>query len=331
MTSPTALCSILAPAISEFISLKQALGRRFVNESYVLAGLDRYVAKYAPASPMLTPELFASWSLTLAHLSPTTRRNRMRIVRNLCLYIRRTEPACFVPDPATFPAPRPARPPHIFSEDEIAQLFRTASELPPRSTSPLRSQSYRLAVVLLYTAGLRRGELVRLVLSDYDPIERTLLIRASKFHKSRLVALSADAAREMETFFTARRRLPHDAHSPLLVRSCHGLCARSGGGFGQSMRRLFRSAGIRTASGRLPRVHDLRHTHAVHALLRWYRAGVDVQAKLPALATSMGHVSIVSTAYYLSLLGPVAQAASDRFADHCTAILAQPPVTGGAR
>ena len=56
-----------------------------------------------------------------------------------------------------------------------------------------------------------------------------------------------------------------------------------------------------TAAGRLPRVHDFRHTFAVHALLRWYREGEDVQAKLPLLSTYMGHVSIVSTAYYLPL------------------------------
>jgi integrase len=87
------------------------------------------------------------------------------------------------------------------------------------------------------------------------------------------------------------------------------------------MRALFRAADVRTAQGRIPRVHDLRHTYAVHALLRWYRAGVDVQAKLPALATAMGHVSIASTAYYLGFLEPVAQAASARFAQHCWAVL----------
>jgi integrase/recombinase XerD len=68
---------------------------------------------------------------------------------------------------------------------------------------------------------------------------------------------------------------------------------------------------------------DHRHTHAVHALLRWYSAGVDVQARLPALSASMGHVSIVSTAYYLSLLEPVARAASDLFEAHSAAILGQ--------
>jgi integrase len=97
------------------------------------------------------------------------------------------------------------------------------------------------------------------------------------------------------------------------------------------MRRLFRRAGVKGADGRPPHLHDIRHTYAVHTLLRWYRAGVDVQAKLPALATAMGHVSVASTAYYLALLDPVAQAASARFESHCAGFLTGLAFTGGAR
>ncbi len=326
-----AFSSPLGPTIVDYLSLKRSLGRKFVGEGYVLAHLDRFLAIQKPPCTALTPKAFASWCLTLAHLSPTTRRSRLRIVRNLCLYRRRTEPTCFVPDPATFPARQPPRPPHIFSEEEIVLLLHATAKLCPRSTLPLHAETYRLAIVLLYTAGLRRGELVRLTLSDYDPIERTLLIRASKFHKSRLVALSSDAVHEMEVYLVARRRLAHHADSPLLVCSWRGLRARSGAGLGGGLSRLFRSAGIRTATGRTPRVHDLRHTHAVHALLRWYRAGADVQTKLPALATSMGHVSVVSTSYYLTLLDPIAQAASERFAVHAAPLLDRVPMPGGDR
>ena len=331
MTSPITFSSRLGPTITDYLTLKRSLGRKFSVEGHVLAHLDRFLASHDPRCSALTANAFASWCLTLADVSPTTRRNRMRIVRNLCLFIRRTEPASFVPDLATFPTPQPPRPPHIFSEEEIVCLLRTAAELQPRSTSPLHAESYRLAIVLLYTAGLRRGELARLTLSDYDPIERTLLIRASKFHKSRLVALSSDAAHEMEVYLVARRRLPHRADGPLLVCSYRGLRARSGAGLGAGLRRLFRTAGVHTGAGRTPRVHDLRHTHAVHALLRWYKAGADVQTKLPALAASMGHVSIVSTAYYLALLDPVAQAASERFAFHAAPLLDRLPVAGGNR
>ncbi len=326
MRTSRSFTSLLAPAIRSYISLKQALGRRFATETDILAHLDRFLVAQAGAHD-LTPETFGSWCLTLAHLAPTVRRNWMRVVRNLCLYRRRTDPGCFVPDPSGFPAPHAPARPYILSEEGVLRLLRSTADLRPRSTAPLYGEGLRLSVVLLYTAGLRRGELARLVLSDYDHSEGTLLIRASKFHKSRLVALSRDAVREIEMYLQARRRLPHDADSPLLIARSKGLRGRSGPGLGHSLRLLFRRAGVCTASGGPPRVHDLRHTHAVHVLLGWYRAGVDVQAKLPALAASMGHVSIASTAYYLAFLEPVAQAASERFARHCSHLL--PPITPG--
>jgi integrase len=79
---------------------------------------------------------------------------------------------------------------------------------------------------------------------------------------------------------------------------------------------VIRAAGIRNAIGPAPRVHDLRFTFAVHALLRWYRTGADVQARLPALSTYLGHVSVVSTEYYLVFLQATAEAASERFHAH---------------
>lgn len=315
-----ALRSPLGPQITAYLTLKRALGRQFAAEANVLAHLDRFLVRRR--IPELGPDAFTAWSMTLDHLTTTVRRNQMRIVRNFCLYLRRSDCDQFVPDPAGFPAHHAPIRPHIFSEAQIAKLLRVAAGLPSGSTSLLRAAVLRIAIVLLYTAGLRRGELVRLVISDYDASEQTLLIRRSKFHKSRMVALSRSTAAEMERYLRTRRRLPHDVDAPLLVTNHGGLKAYSGGGIGFALRHLFRMADIRTSTGRVPRTHDLRHTYAVHALLRWYRAGIDVQAKLPALAIAMGHVSITSTAYYLAFLEPLAAAASARFARHCRQIFA---------
>jgi integrase/recombinase XerD len=82
---------------------------------------------------------------------------------------------------------------------------------------------------------------------------------------------------------------------------------------------------------RLFRLRNRRHTFAVQALLRWYRAGADVNAKLPLLATYMGHVSIVSTEYYLKFVEPLGRLASERFGRHCGALVTAPLAGGGAR
>jgi integrase/recombinase XerD len=98
-------------------------------------------------------------------------------------------------------------------------------------------------------------------------------------------------------------------------------CPYTSAGFWQIVHSLFEIADIRTTSGKLPRVHDLRHTFAVHALLRWYRDGVNVQAKLPILSTYMGHASVLNTQYYLRFIDDVASLASKRFEKHYSTIM----------
>lgn len=315
------LRSVLRNTITRYIDLKRALGREYAGERRILAHLDRFLAN---GNADLTPKTFARWCGTQEHMSSGVRRNRMRVVRNLCLYRRRTDPCCFVPDVVLFPPLHQPVRPHIFSEDEIARLLRAADTLQPASNSPLRREVFRLAIVLLYTAGLRRGELLRLTVGDYDPLESLLHIRASKFHKSRLVPLSPDATKEIDVYLKRRSglRLSRSKDAPLLCNLARrGDRSYSGGGLAQGLRSLLQTTKIRTASGRLPRVHDFRHAFAVRALLRWYRSGMDVQAKLPFLAAYMGHVSIVSTEYYLPFVEDLATSASERFARHCGALV----------
>src|SRR5262249_20204099 len=159
----------------------------------------------------------------------------------------------------------------------------------------------------------------RLTLGDYNAREHTLLIRGSKFHKSRLLPLSITGTREISRHLAARhtRGIALLPESPLLWHHTRCGTAYTGTGLSHAIRRLLRTTQIRTATGRVPRVHDFRHTLAVQALLRWYRTGADVQAKLPLLATYMGHVSIASTEYYLKFVEPLSASASERFADHC--------------
>jgi integrase len=170
----------------------------------------------------------------------------------------------------------------------------------------------------LYTAGLRRGELLKLTLSDIDLKAGVLRVRESKFYKSRWVPLSVDARRELRRYLRYRLipSLGAAPSAPLLCNLSPGPRARgyTGTGLRRGIIGLLVRAGIHDAQGRIPRVHDFRHTFAVHALLRWYRQGVDVQSELPKLALYMGHVSIVSTAYYLHWIPEIQELVSNRFA-----------------
>ena len=317
MKPTSSFASTLASTITRYLELNFALGKRYKHEITTLKSLDRFLSQFPRASQDLTVETFHAWCQSQAGLTPRVRRYRMLMIRRFCRYRRRTMPDCFVPDPSLFPMPGQTVIPYIFSESVVARLMRAAQSLQRRPYSPLRPEVVRLAIVLLYTTGMRIGELLRLVVGDFDSREGTLLVRASKFHKSRILPLPQGVIHELEHYLQVRRRhnLATLPDTPFIWNRRHGERAYTAWGLQCSLWTLLDACNIRTRSGRRPRVHDFRHSCAVNALIRWYRAGVDVRTKLPFLAAYLGHVSIISTYRYLHFVEPLRALASSRFSD----------------
>ncbi|MCY1210871.1 Tyrosine recombinase XerD [compost metagenome] len=304
----------LDPVISRYLAHRRALGRQYDNQERTLHSLTEFLVQAGESD--LSSRLFELWCTTFDSLNSNVRRSRQVAVRNFCLYRQRTEPRCFVPDINRFARRQPHAAPIILTPTQVAQLLELASTREATARSPLRPYVLRLALVLLYTAGLRRNELLRLTLADVDAQAGVLHVRESKFHRSRWVPLSCGARRELRRYLVRRLATPLDTSpsSPLLCNLSHGLRGYTGSGLREGITGLLQGAGIRDADGRIPRIQDFRHSFAIEALLRWYRQGADVQSNLPKLALYMGHVSIVSTAYYLRWTPELQELASNRFA-----------------
>jgi integrase/recombinase XerD len=154
MTSSGHLESSISPLITRYVAVKRMLGRRADEIEYILRRVDRFLV--AGHMQDLSRDTFIPWAHSLRQLRPSTQRTRLRVVYHFCLFRRRDEPGCFVPDPMQFPR-TPARPfPHIFTEGEIAHVLTAAGSLRTHPGSPLHRDVARLAVVVLYTTGLRR-------------------------------------------------------------------------------------------------------------------------------------------------------------------------------
>jgi len=145
--STTKAGSVFNEAADRYLRRQRSLGRAYVHEEHVIGALGLFLERHRCAD--LNQAIFEAWCASQAHLSANTRRNRQRIVRNFCLYRRRTEPTCFVPDINRLPRRRPYAPPVIFGTAEVARMLAVADRLAPTSTSPLRPAVMRLAVVLL--------------------------------------------------------------------------------------------------------------------------------------------------------------------------------------
>jgi integrase/recombinase XerD len=163
----------------------------------------------------------------------------------------------------------------------------------------LRSATYQTLIGLLAATGLRVGEALRLQRDQVDWSEGVLTVHATKFGKSREVPLSPGTMQALAGYARTRdQQLPRPGTTAFFVSTAGTPVAYSH--FGAAFRRIITASGVGAGSPVRPRVHDMRHSFAVHTLAGWYRAGEDAGALLPRLSTYLGHRGPVYTYWYLS-------------------------------
>lgn len=317
----TAFRSALGEDMVLYLKLKRAVGFKAKSIEKILCVLDRFLVCRFPDARDLSLPILEAWLANPLDLKAATRELRLTTIRQFCLYRQRTRPDVYVPDKQNawkiWPRRLPYKP-YIFTTDEVKRLLRAALDLQPYRDNSHRPQTFFNLLLLLYATGLRISEAHALRVGDVNWSEGTLLIRESKFFKTRLVPVRQDLLESLRGYLTLRG-LPTGPSSlgmPFFQRECGHHYAL------ESLRtvgiRLLRSAGLKPAAGRIgPRLHDLRHTFAVRCIERWYADGRDVQNLLPRLATYMGHANIQSTQYYLTITDAILRHASDRFEQSC--------------
>lgn len=219
------------------------------------------------------------------------------------------------PLPQLKPKLPPQQTPYVYSPDELQRLLDATATV-DSPFSRLQATTYRVLLLTLYGAGLRISEAIALTVADIDLADRVLTVRRTKFYKTRLVPIGVQLAAALTAYYEQRSRLAMPEGQDAAF-----LCSRSGHRLTYQhvitlFQRVRSAAGIACPPGepRPPRLHDLRHTAAVHRVLAWYRSGKDVQQLLPHLATYLGHASIASTQRYLQMTPELLQQASGRFA-----------------
>lgn len=281
--------------LADYLQLRRSLGHELAEARWLLPGFVAHLN--AHGSSTVTIEAALDW----AQQSPTGQGTsvgprRMTAARGFARYLAGIDPATEVPPLGLMPHRQRWRPPFIYSPPDIEAVISQARCL---IVSPLRAATYETLIGLLAVSGLRIGEAIKLDLSDIDWAEGVLLIRESKFGKSRLVPLHSSAMEALATHAALRDELQPRPKEPSffvsLTRKRLSYAVVS-----QTFRRLIVAAGVGIGSPSPPRLHDLRHTFAVRTLLEWYRSGQDIQSKLPALSTYLGHREPASTYWYLS-------------------------------
>ena len=307
------LQSPLAVDIQNFINLRRLSGTDYQSQAQLLGYFDRFLVEQQMSEPRISREITERYLESLSHLAPRTRYNRFCVLRQLCEYLARTDPEGYVPEPLKVIPSQGAHQPYIYQNSELLALLAAASKLPPENS--LRPYTYRTLLGVLYSTGIRIGEALALNLEHFHSEEQLLYIAEGKFRKARWVPLSASTCRVLEQYVRKRLQMrPRSLDSPLLLNQRSRRLQRCT--VNQSFRHLLRHCGIHHSKHTGPRIHDLRHTFAVHRLLAWYRDGQDVNARLPWLATYMGHVDVHSTQVYLQATPELIEHVDRRFHNH---------------
>jgi len=307
------LHSSLALEIQNFINLRRLSGTDYQSQAQLLGYFDRFVVKQQISKSRITREITDRYLESLSHLAPRTRYNRFCVVKQLCEYLSRNDPLGYIPEPFRVIPSKGAHQPYIYQNSELQALLTEASKLPPENS--LRPLTYRTLLGLLYSTGIRIGEALALNLEHFHSQEQMLYIAEGKFRKARWVPISASTRQALEQYVRKRLQMrPRSLDSMLFLnqrsRRLH-YCTVN-----QTFRHLLRQCTIPHSKLSGPRIHDLRHTFAVHRLLAWYRDGKDVNARLPWLATYMGHVDIHSTQVYLRATPELIEQVDRRFHKH---------------
>jgi integrase len=300
--TPIVMSGVFSDLADDFIAFKRAQGYKYYSEAKILRRFCRFSESYNLSEPHLTAEIVNDFTAAREGEAKKSRMHRITCMNQFGKYL--TDRGYQV-----HPAPPQHRwdtgsfTPYIFTHEEIQKLFAASDKI--RKVTQARQLHKALPVLmrLLYGCGLRVSEAVGLVCGDVDLDSGVLTVREGKNGRDRLIPLSQSLndvlqeyrenaipwASDEDYFFMAPDRT---------ILSPNTVYVR--------FRRILWDAGISWGGkGNGPRLHDLRHTFAVHTLQKWVQTGEDLTALLPVLSVFMGHKSFAATSRYLRLTAEV--------------------------
>jgi len=286
-----------------FVMRRRSEGQQFpVNRVYMLRSIAEAMEEHRPVGDdsVLPREAVLKWIAPREGEAPGTRANRVSCIRGLAIFLMDEGHDAYVVPERILPKAETQVQIYVLSRDEVAGTLAVLDGLPFDKRYPLRHLIFPTLFRMLYGCGLRISEALGLLACDVDLDAGVLHIRKTKEHKNRFVPMSASLTAEVAAYFRAAGLRPKSSDIVFPSPQKEGLpysrvSARN------VLQRAFERAGILASDGTPPRVHDVRHTHASHALDAAAERGEDPHALVPVLSIYLGHESVDETMRYLHL------------------------------
>jgi integrase len=306
----------LQAKVDEYLAERRRLGFELRSMAPTLKSFTSYAERMGHQGP-LTIDVMAEWARqdkAQSHSLETWAR-RLMVLRPFTCWLRQFEPRTEVPDAFVFGSVPGRVVPHIYHEAEIVELLAAARGLNPQDS--LRPITFETLFGLIASAGLRVSEALSLLDTDVDLSDGTLLVRQTKFAKSRLLPLHPSTVEVLVRYRQLRSRQVQTTTDTTFFIGTRG--HRLGQPLGSRQgHRIFKQLRDqlgwvdRGAHGN-PRIHDLRHSFAVRRLMLWHEQGIDVDQAMLALSTYLGHAKISYTYWYLTGVPELMALAGSKF------------------
>ena len=290
--------SVLSACMEKFLQEKHACGYVYREQTRTLRRLDSFVVQEGLATCELPDSIARKWLAKKTHESAGTHQQRIIITRQFSCFLLRLGYPAYVPD-STLAARNPSTfVPRMLTDEDLRKFFQAVDALEPTARSPLRHFIMPEVFRLLYGCGFRVSEVLKLRVRDVDLNQGIITVRQGKFRKDRLVPPAVALVKRLRKYAAHFENRPSDAiffpgpgGGPYRLGTVYGL-----------FRQLLLQCGISHGGrGKGSRIHDARHRFACCVLRRWYQDGADLDAKLPLLATYLGHQNLSGTSRYLHL------------------------------
>lgn len=297
--------SVLATYIKGFIHMKEASGCNFLRGKWILFEIDRFFQENNILEPVITRELVQKWRKTRVNDSQATIYSKYSIISQLARYMSRQGRECFIPRLPGFGSSKWNFTPYIFTHKQIDQLFCRSNMLRMYDRHMSNTMFSVPAVLrLIYSTGLRVSEALSIKNADIKFDKRHILIRKTKNGCERIVPINDGLCGVLQQYAIYRDKIPvrhvSSPNSFFFIKSDGRYCNA------QSIYKWFRLLLAECSIPYVgnhhgPRVHDLRHTFAVHALVQMAHNGMDLYSSLPIISACLGHKSLSATEQYVRL------------------------------
>ncbi len=288
---------IYSTLIEQYITFKRNLGYKFVDAMCIYVLFDRFTVEKGLTNIGITRELADEWGTKRPNESDSTRYKRVFYLAQLSAFLNEAGYPSYIPRlPKNY---KSTFTPHIFSQKELGAIFDVCDRLEANGNMHSCVNLIPALLRVLYATGIRIGEAVSLKNKDVNFEDRYFIIRDSKNGQERMIPLSDSLVDVCKQYKNSLPRIFTPEQYFFVRRNGQKCSSKAAYNW---FRKVIRRAGIpHGGKGQGPRLHDLRHTFSVHALVKMAEAGLDLYYSLPILSAYLGHQSLEATDKYVRL------------------------------